>query len=76
MTDLDDFSDESSNNFEFPDLIREFIYNQQHFDDVSNASISDLPMFYMPIAFDSIPQEVLKNIALYGYQELPTWPPM
>jgi hypothetical protein len=30
----------------FPDLIRQFIYDQQHSDDVSNASISDLPMFY------------------------------
>ena len=29
-----------------PDLIRQFIYDQQHSDDVSNASISDLPMFY------------------------------
>lgn len=31
---------------EFPDLIRQFIDNQQHPDNVSNASISDLPMFY------------------------------
>ena len=31
----------------FPDLICHFIYNQQHSDDTaSNASISDLPMFY------------------------------
>jgi hypothetical protein len=30
----------------FPDLIRQFIYDQQQPDDVSIASISDLPMFY------------------------------
>ena len=28
------------------DLIQQFIYDQQHPDDVSNASISDLPKFY------------------------------
>jgi hypothetical protein len=38
---------------DFPDLIRQFIYNQQHSDDVSNASISDLPMFYGKIAIYS-----------------------
>jgi hypothetical protein len=38
---------------EFPDLIRQFIYDQQHSDDVSNVSISDLPMFYGKIAIYS-----------------------
>jgi hypothetical protein len=31
---------------ELPNLIRQFIYDQQHSDDDSNASIPDLPMFY------------------------------
>jgi hypothetical protein len=31
---------------ELPDLIRQFIHNQQYSDDISNASISDLPTFY------------------------------
>jgi len=31
---------------EFHNLIWQFIYDQQHSDDISNASISDLPMFY------------------------------
>jgi len=31
------------------DLIQQFIYDQQHPDDVSNASISDLPKFYSKI---------------------------
>jgi hypothetical protein len=56
---------------ELLDLIGAFIYNQQHSDDVSNASISDLPMFYMSIAFDLIPLEVLKNIALYAIKNNP-----
>ena len=38
---------------EFPDLIRQFIYDQQHSDAVSNASISDLPMFYGKISIYS-----------------------
>jgi hypothetical protein len=35
---------------DLPNLIRQFIYNQQHSDDASNASISDLPVFYGKIA--------------------------
>jgi hypothetical protein len=31
---------------ELPNLIRQFIYDQQHSDDASDSSISDLPMFY------------------------------
>jgi hypothetical protein len=31
---------------EFPDLIRQFIRNQQDSDDISNTGITDLPMFY------------------------------
>jgi hypothetical protein len=38
---------------EFPDLIRQFIYDQQHSDDVSNASISDLPICYGKITIYS-----------------------
>ena len=38
---------------DFPDLIRQFIYDQQHSDAVSNASISDLPMFYGKISIYS-----------------------
>jgi len=38
---------------EFPNLIRQFIYNQQHSDNVSNASISDLPMFHGKITIYS-----------------------
>ena len=39
---------------EFPDLIRQFIYNQQHLDNISNTSISDLPMFYGKIMVYSL----------------------
>ena len=38
---------------EFPVLIRQFIYNQKHSDDVSNASVPDLPMFYDKITIYS-----------------------
>ncbi|KAF8232665.1 hypothetical protein L208DRAFT_1167675, partial [Tricholoma matsutake] len=38
---------------EFPNLIQQFIYKQQHSDDISNASISDLPMFYSKITIYS-----------------------
>jgi len=39
---------------EFPDLIQQFIYNQQHSEDISNTSISDLPMFYGKITIYSL----------------------
>jgi len=38
----------------FPHLIWQFIYNQQHSNDASNSSISDLPMFYGKIAIYSL----------------------
>jgi hypothetical protein len=38
---------------EFPDLIRQFIQNQQYSDDVSNATISDLPMLHGKISIYS-----------------------
>jgi len=38
---------------EFPNLIWQFIYNQQHSDDISNASIEDFPMFYGKITIYS-----------------------
>lgn len=38
---------------EFHNLIRQFIYDQQHPDNISNASISDLPMFYEKVSIYS-----------------------
>jgi len=37
----------------FPDLIWQFIYNQQHSNDISNTSIEGFPMFYGKITIYS-----------------------